>query len=270
LALSVAVLSWLGPQAAGTAGDEESTRLVAVFWALASGSHFILRCVALQGVRFRWLNSRRAMVAAAADVEASRTGAPLPSDWASIHVINAQEPLLTPDWALPLRLHLGCSVADAIAGVAQSAGEHGDVDAFLVASAAKSDGPLAPHRFMVTWRDNTVWVVFSQEAQPTDALRAVWLATMLTAPSSSNGTGDNARHMGTSCVHPDALRRLAEAVSAMELRFDSFAAALDRSGWDIVPLLPPAAVSPRLVRSDAVSNGGAKTSVAMPTEAPAS
>jgi Vitamin B6 photo-protection and homoeostasis len=239
LAVSVSILSLLGPDAGG------ESEMVALFWTLAASSHFLLRCFALRGVKFRTLNARRASAAAFAHAISREA----PERWASVEALNAREPLLTPDFALPVCVHLGCSLSAAIAGAAAGVVEPGnmsrsadDLDSFLRWSCTSSDGPLAGQRFLLTWRGNQVWVVFTTDATPADALRAIWLAVRLTASSSAWVTLSTA-----SCLDTDARERLVSAVADMHGRYTEFEAALDSHGWDVSPLLPPPSVAPRVV-----------------------
>ena len=248
LAVSVAVLTWLGP------ASNDSPTLVATCWAAAATSHFLLRCTALQGIRFKSLNARRAMTAAIAHA-IERTEAP-PSEWASIRALNANEPLLTPDWALPTHLHLGCGVGAAVAGAAEAHAKASpqnaaaaDVDAFLTWSCSASGGPLAGSPFLVTWHGREAWVVFTQAATSADALRAVWLATRLTVGADAAETA--------SCLTPQGRERLCAAVADMDARFPSFRDALEAEGWDTGPLLPSPSVAPRLVHASPRSDGAA-------------
>ena len=237
LAVSVAVLTWLGP------ATSDSPTLVATCWAAAASSHFLLRCAALQGIRFKSLNARRATTAAIAHA-IQRTEAPA-AEWASIRALNANEPLLTPDWALPTHLHLGCGIGAAVSGAAEaharasSAGAAAaDMDAFLTWSCAPG-GPLAGSPFLVTWHAREAWVVFTQAATSADALRAVWLATCLTA-------GDEAG-AANSCLTAQGRARLCSCVADMGARYPSFRDALEEQGWDTGSLLPSPSVAPRLV-----------------------
>ena len=236
LAVSVAVLTWLGP------ATSDSPTLVAACWAAAASSHFLLRCAALQGIRFKSLNARRAMTAAIAHA-IQRTEAPA-TEWASIKALNANEPLLTPDWALPTHLHLGCGLGAAVSGAAEahartsSTGAAADVDAFLTWSCTPG-GPLADSPFLVTWHGREAWVVFTQAATPADALRAVWLATCLTAGAEAS--------TASSCLTAQGREHLSACVADMGSRYPSFRDALEDQGWDTGPLLPSPSVAPRLV-----------------------
>jgi hypothetical protein len=173
-----------------------------------------------------------------------RTQAP-PSEWASITALNANEPLLTPDWALPTHLHLGCGLGAAVSGAAEAyarASPAGvaaaDVDAFLTWSCTPG-GPLAGSPFLVTWHGREAWVVFTQAATSADALRAVWLVTCLTA-----GDGAGA---AVSCLTAQGRARLCACVADMGARYPSFQDAVEEQGWDMGLLLPSPSVAPRLV-----------------------
>ncbi len=225
---------------------EDSAGALAAAWAAVSAVHVALRAAALAGLRFRALNVRRAAAAAAA--HAAREP---PADWAGRDALNTRDAAAPLPWGAfggggggaPPRIALGVALADACAAAPPAAA------AALPALAAA----LRAERFLLLWRPargaadaGAAWVVLRERATPRDALRATWLAAHLCASSAAGDSADDAP--------ADVAAQLQAGLSQLAARFAGFEAALAAEGWQLEPLLPQAASTPRLLDDDAAED----------------
>ena len=295
LALAAAVLRSADGGSASSPGADPSAAIAGA-WALIAGAHLALRSFSLSGLVFRSLNVRRALVAASAHVGATAPpGAPFFTDnlmgrnhraataaaphrgmycsggWASFEAINAAEPLATPDWAAPLRVRVGCTVADAVAAAEAAEEAAASTSAACAPATAAPPPPAWPARLMralpsrprhdahtgggggervaaahaacrgerfVLIRDGhgLSAVLLRDGATPRDCLRAIWLAAAV-GPGGAASAGEEGA-------------AVADGVARLGAHFASFEAAIVAEGWDIAPLLPRGSDSPRLLVSD--------------------
>lgn len=226
LAASVAVLSAIE----GTGSPE------AIFpaWALIHGTHVALRYFSLKALEFPYPNMKRATELVKTHVH---TGI-VPS----LEEVNGNEPVWLGPASCAPRVEFGCSVEEAVVGIASKSSSSND----YVGSEKQHElgkgvelaalvRVYADEKYMLTWQKGVGRVVLWDDSKPVDYMRALWQASWL-----------EERYKGDSA----GLEVLEKSLETMQRCFGEFEQMAEKQGWQLHRTVVP--VGPIRLQSNAL------------------